>query len=123
MHKTTRQERLSDASRAQQLRGKLKDEGRQDGRVIVVTDRMRMQLMQAGLPYKRGELFPAMGHLLHRLALHDAAKVIHSHVMLWLERREQAAAMITKYTLPWLYKPGGPMMRRCAQECCAIYKT
>ena len=55
MHRTTRQERLSDVSRAQQLRGKLKDEGRQTGRVIVVTDRMRMQLMQAGLPYKRGD--------------------------------------------------------------------
>ena len=51
MHETTRQERLSDAARAQQLRGTLKDEGRQSERVIVVTDRMRMQLMQVGLPY------------------------------------------------------------------------
>ena len=91
MHRTTRQERLSDVSRAQQLRGKLKDEGRQTGRVIVVTDRMRMQLMQLGLPYKRGELFPAMGGLLSRLALHDAADVIRAHVLPWLERREQAA--------------------------------
>ena len=96
MHETTRQERLSDAARAQQLRGTLKDEGRQSERVIVVTDRMRMQLMQVGLPYKRGELFPAMGGLLSRLALHDAANVIRSHVLPWLERREQAAAMITK---------------------------
>ena len=52
--------------------------------------------MEAGLPYKRGELFPAMGDLLRQLALHDAAKIIHSHVMLWLKRREQAAAMITR---------------------------
>ena len=34
-----------------QLRGRLKDEGRQNERVMVVTDRMRMQLMQVGLPY------------------------------------------------------------------------
>ena len=95
MYETTRQERLSDAARAQQLRGRLKDKGRQNERVIVVTDRMRM-LMQLGLPYKRGELFPAMGGLLSRLALHDAANVIRSHVLPWLERREQAAAMITK---------------------------
>ena len=96
-HETTRQERPSDAARAQQLRGRLKDEGRQNERVIVVNDRMRMQLMQVGLPYKRGELFPAMGGLLSRLALHDAANnVIRSHVLPWLERREQAAAMITK---------------------------
>ena len=83
MYETTRQERLSDAARAQQLRGRLKDKGRQNERVIVVTDRMRMQLMQAGLPYKRGELFPAMGGLLSRLplALHDAANVIHLHVL------------------------------------------
>ena len=121
MHETTRQERLSDAARAQQLRGRLKDKGRQNERVIVVTDRMRMQLMQAGLPYKRGELFPAMGGLLSRLALHDAANVIRSHDLPWLERREQAVAMITKYTLPWLYKPGGPMMRLSAQECFAIF--
>ena len=69
----------------------------------------------------RCELFPAMGGLLSRLALHDAANVIRSHVLPWLERRlrrEQAAAMITKHTLSWLYKPGGPMMRRCAQEFC-----
>ena len=118
MHETTRQERLSDAARAQQLRGRLKDEGRQNERVIVVNGRMRVQLMQAGLPYKRGDLFPAMWRLLYRLALHDAAKVIHLQVRLWLERREQAAAMITKHTLSWLYKPGGPMMRRCAQEFC-----
>ena len=62
-----------------------------------------------------------MGGLLIRLALHDAANVIRSHVLPWLERRlrrEQAAAMITKHTLSWLYKPGGPMMRRCAQEFC-----
>ena len=57
MYATTRQERLSDAARAQQLRGRLRGEGRQNERVIVVTDRMRMQLMQLGLPYKRGELF------------------------------------------------------------------
>ena len=61
MHETTRQERLSDAARAQQLRGRLRGEGRQNERVIVVTDRMRMQLMQVGLPYKRGELFPSDG--------------------------------------------------------------
>ena len=30
------------------------------------------------------------------MALHDAANVIRSHVLPWLERREQAAAMITK---------------------------
>ena len=96
MHESTHQERLSDASLAQQLRGRLKDEGRQNERVMVVTDRMRMQLMQVGLPYKRGELFPAMGGLLSRLALHDAANVIRSHVLPWLERRDQAAAMITK---------------------------
>ena len=51
MHESTHQERLSDASLAQQLRGRLKDEGRQNERVMVVTDRMRMQLMQVGLPY------------------------------------------------------------------------
>ena len=51
MHESTHQERLSDASLAQQLRGRLKDEGRQNIRVMVVTDRMRMQLMQVGLPY------------------------------------------------------------------------
>ena len=129
MHETTRsrQERLSDAAGAQQLRGRLKDESRQNERVIVVNDRMRMQLKQVGLPYKRGELNPSMWLLLYRLALHDAAKVINSHVLLWLERRElgarreQAAAMITKYTLPWLYKPGGPMMKRCAQDFSAIW--
>ena len=86
MYATTRQERLSDAARAQQLLGRLKDEGRQNERVIVITDRMRKQLMEAGLPYKRGELFPAMGDLLRQLALHDAAKITHSHVMLWLEQ-------------------------------------
>ena len=59
--------------------------------------------MHAGLPYKLGELFPAMGDLLHRLALNDAALTLTKQVRLWLERREQAAAMITKYTLPWLY--------------------
>ena len=48
---------------------------------------MRMHLMQAGLPYKRGELFPAMGGLLSRVALHDAANVIRSNVLPWLERR------------------------------------
>ena len=96
MYARTRQERVSDAARAKQLRGRLKSEGRHDERVIVVTDRMRKQLMEAGLPYKRGELFPAMGDLLRQLALHDAAKIIHSHVMLWLKRREQAAAMITR---------------------------
>ena len=51
MHESTHQERLSDASLAQQLRGRLKDEDRQNERVMVVTDRMRMQLMQVGLPY------------------------------------------------------------------------
>ena len=97
MRETTRQERLSDAARAQQLRGRLRGEGRQNERVIVVTDRMRMQLMQVGLPYMhRCERFPAMGGLLIRLALHDAANVIRSHVLPWLERRDQAAAMITK---------------------------
>ena len=86
MHETTRQERLSDAARAQQLRGRLRGEGRQNERVIVVNDRMRMQLMQVGLPYKRGELFPAMGGLLSRLALHDAANnVIRSHVLPWAD--------------------------------------
>ena len=115
---STRQERVSDAARARQLRGRLKDEGRQNEGVIVINDRMRMQLMQAGLPYKRGDLLPAMWRLLCRLAFLDAAKVIHLQVRLWLERREQAAAMITKHTLSWLYKPGGPMMRRCAQEFC-----
>ena len=59
--------------------------------------------MQAGLPYKRGELFPAMGGLLSRLALHDAANVIRSHVLPWLERREQAAAMITKQYVQTVY--------------------
>jgi len=96
MRETTRQERLADAARAQQLRVRLKDKGRQNDRVIVVTDRMRMELMKLGLPYKRGELFSAMGGVLSRLALHDAADVIRSHVLPWLERREQAAAMITK---------------------------
>ena len=96
MRETTRQERLADAARAQQLRVRLKDKGRQNDRVIVVTDRMRMELMKLGLPYKRGELFPAMGGLLSRLALHDAADVIRSHVLPWLERRKQAAAIITK---------------------------
>tara|TARA_B100000780_G_scaffold171313_1_gene119915 strand:- start:77 stop:358 length:282 start_codon:yes stop_codon:yes gene_type:complete len=91
MRETTRQERLSDAARAQQLRVRLKSEGRQNDGVIVVTDRMRMHLMKVGLPYKRGELFPAMGGLLSRLALHDAADVIRAHVLPWLERREQAA--------------------------------
>ena len=93
---STRQERVSDAARARQLRGRLKDEGRQNEGVIVINDRMRMQLMQAGLPYKRGDLLPAMWRLLCRLAFLDAAKVIHLQVRLWLERREQAAAMITK---------------------------
>ena len=121
MYKTTRQERLSDAARAKQLRGRLKDEGQHNARVIVVTERMRMQLKEAGLPYKRGELFPAMSDLLGQLAFHDAAKIITWHVLLWFKRREQAVAMITKYTLPWLYKPGGPMMRLSAQECFAIF--
>ena len=111
MYARTRQERVSDAARAKQLRGRLKSEGRQNERVIVVTDRMRMQLKQAGLPYKRGELPPAMCDLLRQLADADAAHIIHSQIRLWLERREQAAAIITKYTLPWLYKPGGPIMR------------
>ena len=111
MYARTRQERRTDAARAKQLRGRLKSEGRQNERVIVVTDRMRMQLKQAGLPYKRGELPPAMCDLLRQLALRDAAHIIHSQIRLWLERREQAAAIITKYTLPWLYKPGGPIMR------------
>ena len=121
MYARTRQERVSDAARAKQLRGRLKSEGRQNERVIVVTDRMRMQLKQAGLPYKRGELPPAMCDLLRQLADADAAHIIHSQIRLWLERREQAAAIITKYTLPWLYKPGGPMMRLSAQECLGIF--
>ena len=111
MYARTRQERVSDAARAKQLRGRLKSEGRQNERVIVVTDRMRKQLMEAGLPYKRGELVPEMMDLLRQLAIKDAANVIHSRVRHWQERREQAAAIITKYTLPWLYKPGGPIMR------------
>lgn len=121
MYARTRQERVSDAARAKQLRGRLKSEGRQNERVIVVTDRMRMQLKQAGLPYKRGELPPAMCDLLRQLALRDAAHIIHSQIRLWLERREQAAVMITKYTLTWLYKPCGPMMRLSAQECLGIF--
>ena len=100
MYARTRQERLSDAARAKQLRGRLKNEGRQNERVIVVTDRMRKQLMEAGLPYKRGELVPEMCDLLRQLADFDAVKIIHSHVMLWLERREQAVGKITKYTFP-----------------------
>ena len=121
MYARTRQERVSDAARAKQLRGRLKSEGRHDERVIVVTDRMRKQLMEAGLPYKRGELVPEMMDLLRQLALNDAINVIHSQVRHWQERREQAAAIITKYTLPWLYKPGGPMMRLSAQECLGIF--
>ena len=111
MYARTRQERVSDAARAKQLRGRLKSEGQHDARVIVVTDRMRKQLMEVGLPYKRGELVPEMMDLLRQLALNDAINVIHSQVRHWQERREQAAAIITKYTLPWLYKPGGPIMR------------
>ena len=76
MYATTRQERASDVARAKQLRGRLKDEGQHNARVIVVTERMRMQLKEAGLPHKRGELFPAMGDLLGQLAVHDAAKII-----------------------------------------------
>ena len=121
MNKTTRQERASDVVRAQQLRGRLKDEGQHNARVIVVTERMRMQLKKAGLPYKRGELPPAMCDLLRQLALRDAAHIIHSQIRLWLERREQAAVMISKYTLTWLYKPCGPMMRLSAQECLGIF--
>ena len=120
MYATNRQERLSDAARAKQLRGRLKDEGQHDARVIVVTDRMRVQLRQAGLPYKRGDLLPSMCELLRQLADNEAAKIIHSQIRLWLERREQAVAMITKHMLHWLYKPGGPMMRLSAQECSAI---
>ena len=104
MYARTRQERVSDAARAKQLRGRLKSEGRQNERVIVVTDRMRKQLMEAGLPYKRGELVPEMMDLLRQLADADAVKIIHSQVRHWQERREQAAAIITKNTLPWLYK-------------------
>ncbi len=118
---STRQERVSDAARARQLRGRLKDEGQHDARVIVVTDRMRVQLRQAGLPYKRGDLLPSMCELLRQLAIADAAKIIHSQIRLWLERREQAVAMITKHMLHWLYKPGGTMMRLSAQECSAIF--
>ena len=44
MHETTRQERFADAARAQQLRDRLKREGQQKARVILVTDRMRIQL-------------------------------------------------------------------------------
>ena len=121
MNKTTRQERASDVVRAQQLRDRLKDDGQHNARVIVVTERMRMQLKKAGLPYKRGELYPAMADLLGQLAFHDAAKIITWHVLLWFKRREQAVAMITKYTLPWLYKPGGPMMMLSAQECFAMF--
>ena len=69
---------------------------------------MRMQLMQAGLPYKRGELFPAMGDLLGQLAFHDAAKIIHWHVLLWLKRREQAVAMITKIYTALVVQAGWP---------------
>ena len=116
MYARTHQERLSDAARANQLRGMLKIEGRQNERVIVVTDRMRKQLMEAGLPYKRGELVPEMMDLLRQLALNDAVNVIHSQVRHWQERREQAAAIITKNTLPWLYKPGGPIMRLGVRE-------
>ena len=116
MYARTHQERLSDAARAKQLRGRLESEGRQNERVIVVTDRMRKQLMEAGLPYKRGELVPEMMDLLRQLAIKDAANVIHSQVRHWQERREQAAAIITKNTLPWLYKPDGPIMRLGVRE-------
>ena len=116
MYARTRQERVSDAARAKQLRGRLKSEGRHDERVIVVTDRMRKQLMEAGLPYKRGELVPEMMDLLRQLADADAVKIIHSQVRHWQERREQAASIITKNTLPWLYKPDGPIMRLGVRE-------
>jgi len=116
MYARTRQERVSDAARAKQLRGRLKSEGRHDERVIVVTDRMRKQLMEAGLPYKRGVLVPEMMDLLRQLADADAVKIIHSQVRHWQERREQAAAIITKNTLPWLYKPDGPIMRLGVRE-------
>ena len=57
-----------------------------------------------------------MGGLLSRLALHDAANVIRSHVLPWLERREQAAAMITKQ-----YVQTVDSTHPVRKECCAIW--
>ena len=115
MYKTTRQERRSDAARANELRNRLIAEGRGHERVVVVNDRVRRQLQQRGLPYQRGELTQwgaSMEQLLRILVLKNAAQVIREHALKWLRRREQAADFIAKCTLPWLYQPGGPMLRR-----------
>jgi hypothetical protein len=115
MYKTTRQERRSDAARANELRNRLKAEGRGHERVVVVNDRVRRQLQQRGLPYQRGELTQwgaSMEQLLLILSWKNAAQVIREHALKWLRRREQAADFIAKCMLPWLYQPGGPMLRR-----------
>ena len=53
-----------------------------------------------------------MEQLLLILSWKNAAQVIREHALKWLRRREQAADFIAKCTLPWLYQPGGPMLRR-----------
>ena len=115
MYKTTRQGRRSDAARVNELRNKLKAEGRGHERVVVVDDRIRRQLQQRSLPYQRGELTQwgaSMEQLLLILVWKDAAEVIREHALKWLRMREQAADFIAKCMLPWLYQPGGPMLRR-----------
>ena len=115
MYEPTRQGRRSDAARANELRNKLKAEGRGHERVVVVNDGVRRQLQQRGLPYQRGELAhwgAPMEQLLLILVWKDAAQVIREHALKWLRRREQAAEFIAKCTLPWLYQPGGPMLCR-----------
>ena len=116
---TTRQERQSDAARANELRDRLRAEGRRDQLVIVVNDRVRRKLQQKGLPYKRGELSQwgeSMWQLLHFMILEDAAQVIREHALPWLKRRDQAACTIAKRALPWLYQPNGPIVRRGTRQ-------
>jgi len=126
MYETTRQERRADAAHANELRDQLREEGRRDQLVIVVNDRVRRQLQQKGLPYKRGELTQwggPMYQLVYLLTLQDAAQVIRSHVLSWLKRREQAASTIAKRALPWLYQPNGPMVRRGMRELGTILES
>ena len=116
---TTRQERQSDAARANELRVQLRDEGRGHEVVWVVNDRVRRKLQQKGLPYKRGELSQwgeSMEQLLHFMILEDAAQVIREHALPWLKRRDQAACTIAKRALPWLYQPNGPIVRRGTRQ-------
>ena len=123
---TTRQERRADAAHANELRDQLREEGRRDQLVIVVNDRVRRQLQQKGLPYKRGELTQwggPMYQLVYLLTLQDAAQVIRSHVLSWLKRREQAADFIAKRALPWLYRPAGPMVKRGARDLSSLLES